>query len=163
MRRAVATGISPGKMMFLLIWFYGCVTIEKIHPLEGGYLRRKVRRDRRPGLQIEHPLIFYPKYALGLIGKHLAIARIVWRMSTVRRAIKRDPNAHTYCDRGFDPGQRRRARRSRNVQRHALRALCGGQDEAAARQGVRSPPVSRSPLSAAPPGGRRRRARARAS
>ena len=38
-----ATGISPGKMMFLLIWFYGCVTIEKIHPLEGGYLRRKVR------------------------------------------------------------------------------------------------------------------------
>ena len=41
MRRAVATGISPGKMMFLLIWFYGCVTIEKIHPLEGGYLRLK--------------------------------------------------------------------------------------------------------------------------
>src|SRR6202046_3771225 len=49
MRRAVATGISPGKMMFLLVWFYGCVTIEKIHPLEGGYLRRKVRLDRRPG------------------------------------------------------------------------------------------------------------------
>ena len=56
MRRAYATGISPGKMMFLLIWFYGCVTIEKIHPLEGGYLRRKVRRDRRPGLPIENPL-----------------------------------------------------------------------------------------------------------
>ena len=50
MRRAVATGISPGKMLFLLIWFYGCVTIEKIHPLEGGYLRRKVRTDRRPGM-----------------------------------------------------------------------------------------------------------------
>ena len=55
MRRAYATGISAGKMMFLLIWFYGCVTIEKIHPLEGGYLRRKVRRDRRPGLPIESP------------------------------------------------------------------------------------------------------------
>ena len=60
MRRAVATGISPGKMMFLLIWFYGCVTIEKIHPLEGGYLRRKVRTDRRPGMAIENPVTFYP-------------------------------------------------------------------------------------------------------
>jgi radical SAM superfamily enzyme YgiQ (UPF0313 family) len=98
MRRAAATGISPGKMMFLLLWFYGCVTIEKIHPLEGGYLRRKVRRDRRPGLPIENPLIFYPKYAFGLLGKHLAIARMVWRIGAVRRAIKRDPNRRAYKD-----------------------------------------------------------------
>ena len=68
MRRAVATGISPGKMMFLLIWFYGCVTMEKIHPLEGGYLRRKARRDRRPGLPLENPLMFYPSYVFDLIA-----------------------------------------------------------------------------------------------
>jgi hypothetical protein len=103
MRRAAATGISPGKMMFLLIWFYGCVTIEKIHPLEGGYLRRKVRRERRPGLPIENPFIFYPKYVLGLLGKHWAIARIVWRIGAVRRAIKRDPNARAYRDRALTP------------------------------------------------------------
>jgi Radical SAM superfamily len=103
MRRAVATGISPGKMMFLLIWFYGCVTIEKIHPLEGGYLRRKVRRDRRPGMPIEHPLVFYPKYFFALVAKHVAIARIVWRMGAVRRAIKRDPNARNYMDQAMTP------------------------------------------------------------
>ena len=103
MRRAVATGISPGKMMFLLIWFYGCVTIEKIHPLEGGYLRRKVRRDRRPGMPIEHPLIFYPKYFFSLVAKHVAIARIVWRMGAVRRAIKRDPDARNYMDQAMTP------------------------------------------------------------
>jgi Radical SAM superfamily len=103
MRRAVATGISPGKMMFLLIWFYGCVTIEKIHPLEGGYLRRKVRRDRRPGLPIENPLSFYPKYFGSLIAKHVRIARIVWRMGAVRRAIKRDPNARAYMDQAMTP------------------------------------------------------------
>ena len=45
-------------MMFLLMWFWGCVTIEKIHPLEGGYLRRKVRTDRRPGLPVEPALLF---------------------------------------------------------------------------------------------------------
>ncbi len=103
MRRAYATGISPGKMMFLLIWFYGCVTIEKIHPLEGGYLRRKVRRDRRPGMPIENPFVFYPKYAAELIAKHVKIAGIVWRMSRTRRAIKRDPKARLYRDLALTP------------------------------------------------------------
>jgi hypothetical protein len=103
MRRAYATGISPGKMMFLLIWFYGCVTIEKIHPLEGGYLRRKVRRDRRPGMPIESPFVFYPKYAAELVAKHVKIAGIVWRMSRTRRAIKRDPKARLYRDLALTP------------------------------------------------------------
>jgi hypothetical protein len=103
MRRAVATGISPGKMMFLLMWFYGCVMIEKIHPLEGGYLRRKVRVDRRPGLKIENPLVFYPKYAFDLIAKHIVIASVVWKMGAVRRAIKRDPRAREYMDEALTP------------------------------------------------------------
>ncbi|MBV9114590.1 MAG: radical SAM protein [Hyphomicrobiales bacterium] len=103
MRRAYATGISPGKMMFLLIWFYGCVTIEKIHPLEGGYLRRKVRRDRRPGMPIESPFLFYPKYLAEVIAKHVKIASIVWRMGRTRRAIKRDPKARLYRDLALTP------------------------------------------------------------
>jgi len=103
MRRAVATGISPGKMMFLLIWFYGCVTIEKIHPLEGGYLRRKVRTDRRPGMTIENPVTFFVKYVVDLVAKHFAIARIVWRMGAVRRSIKRDPQARQYRDQALTP------------------------------------------------------------
>jgi Radical SAM superfamily len=103
MRRAVATGISPGKMMFLLMWFYGCVMIEKIHPLEGGYLRRKVRLDRRPGLKVENPLIFYPKYLYQLIAKHVKIGSVIWRMGKVRRAIKRDPGARKYMDEALTP------------------------------------------------------------
>ena len=103
MRRAAARGISSGKMMFLLIWFQGCVTIEKIHPLEGGYLRRKVRTDRRPGLPIENPLTFYPRYVFGLIAKHIAIARMIWRMGAVRRSIKRDPQARNYTDLALTP------------------------------------------------------------
>jgi hypothetical protein len=103
MRRGAATGISVGRIMFLLLWFYGCVAIEKLHPLQGGYLRRKVRSDRRPGLPIENPLIFYLKYWLGVVGKHFAIARIVLRMAAVRRAIKRDPNAGAYLDQALTP------------------------------------------------------------
>ena len=103
MRRAAATGISAGKMMFLLLWFYGCVTIENIHPLEGGYLRRKVRTDRRPGFPIESPLVFYPKYLAELIAKHVRLARIVLRMARVRRSIKRDPHARDYLDTALTP------------------------------------------------------------
>ena len=103
MRRAAATRISPGKMMFLLLWFHGCVTIERIHPLEGGYLRRKVRTDRRPGFPVENPLMFYPKYIAELAGKHLRLARVIWRMARVRRSIKRDPNARDYRDTALMP------------------------------------------------------------
>jgi hypothetical protein len=103
MRRAVACGISPGKMMFLLLWFYGCVMIERIHPLEGGYLRRKVRTERRPGLPIENPLLFYPRYAAELIAKHVRIGRVAWRMARVRRDLKRDPRARHYTDTALTP------------------------------------------------------------
>ena len=103
MRRAVAVGISPGKMLFLLIWFYGCVTLEKIHPLEGGYLRRKHRADRRPGLPRENPALFYPRYVFDLVAKHVAIGRLVWKMHRVRKAIKADPNRRDYMDLALTP------------------------------------------------------------
>ena len=103
MRRAAATGISVGRMMFLLLWFYGCVTVEKLHPLQGGYLRRKVRNDRRPGLPIERSLVFYPKFALDLVAKHVVLLWLIWRSGAVRRAIKRDPLARAYRDQALTP------------------------------------------------------------
>ncbi|MGH7070254.1 MAG: B12-binding domain-containing radical SAM protein, partial [Acetobacteraceae bacterium] len=103
MRRAGAVGISPGKMMFLLLWFWGCVTLENIHPLEGGYLRRKVRADRRPGLPIENPVFFYPRYAADLLGKHFHLLRMVLRLAAIRREIKRNPNRRAYMDTALAP------------------------------------------------------------
>ncbi|MGH7081141.1 MAG: B12-binding domain-containing radical SAM protein [Acetobacteraceae bacterium] len=103
MQRAGAAGISPGKMMFLLLWFWGCVTLEKIHPLEGGYLRRKVRRDRRPGLPLENPRHFYPRYVAELIGKHVRVLRMVLRLAAVRRKIKRNPDRRAYMDIALTP------------------------------------------------------------
>ena len=103
MRRATATGISAGKMLFLLLWFYGCITVEKIHPLEGGYLRRKYRRDRRPTLPLESPLVFYPRYLLEIAWKHLILARLIWRFGRIRRQLKRDPEARRYRDQALMP------------------------------------------------------------
>jgi hypothetical protein len=103
MRRAAATGISAGKTLFLLLWFYGCITIEKIHPLEGGYFRRKYRKERRPTLPRESALVFYPRYALEIVGKHWRMARLIWTMTRVRKEIKRDPQARDYMDQALTP------------------------------------------------------------
>jgi len=69
MRRAAACGIKPGKVMKLALYFSAMRRIEGIHPLQGGLIRRKYRRDRRPGLPIESPMIFYPRYLWETITK----------------------------------------------------------------------------------------------
>src|SRR5450755_2958062 len=98
MRRSVATNSNAGNMTFLLLWYYTCVTLEKIDPLEGGYLRRKYRKDRRPTLPVESPLVFYPRYLADLIKKHVTLAGLVWRYGKIRRQLKHDPNARNYTD-----------------------------------------------------------------
>ncbi|HYA19007.1 MAG TPA: radical SAM protein [Bryobacteraceae bacterium] len=103
MRRAAATGISAGKVLFLLVWYYGCAELEKIHPLQGGYLRRKYRRDRRPPMPIESPLVFYPKYVADLIYKHVKLGIAVLRYGAFRRALKQDPDAAKYMDTALTP------------------------------------------------------------
>src|SRR5436190_15006928 len=45
LRRCIATGTSPGKTMFLITWFTGCIDLEAIHPLEGGFFRVRSRRN----------------------------------------------------------------------------------------------------------------------
>jgi radical SAM superfamily enzyme YgiQ (UPF0313 family) len=103
MRRAAATRISVGKTLFLLLWFYGGITIEKIHPLEGGYFRRKYRTDRRPTLPLESALVFYPRYAAEIVSKHWRLARLILKYGALRRAIKRDPHARDYMDQALMP------------------------------------------------------------
>jgi radical SAM superfamily enzyme YgiQ (UPF0313 family) len=103
MRRSVATNSNAGNMTFLLLWYYTCVRLEKIDPLEGGYLRRKYRKDRRPTLPVESPFVFYPRYLADLVRKHITLAGLVWRYGKLRRQLKRDPNARYYTDLALTP------------------------------------------------------------
>lgn len=103
LRRARASGISVGNMLFLALWFYGCVTLEKIHPLEGGWWRKKVRTDRRPGLPIENAAVFHAKYWGGQVWKHWKILQLLLRYQPIRRRIKADPNARSYTDLSLTP------------------------------------------------------------
>ncbi len=103
MRRSVATNSNAGNMTFLLLWYYAMVALEKIDPLEGGYLRRKYRKDRRPTLPVESPWAFYPRYVFDLLYKHVKLAALIWRYGAFRRHLKRDPNATNYIDIALTP------------------------------------------------------------
>ncbi len=103
LRRAAATGISPAKVLLLVVWFLGSITIEKLHPLEGGLLRRKVRRDRRPGLPIEPALLFYPKNLYELVSRQIAWARLYLGLRRMYLRIKHDPKNKEYMDLALSP------------------------------------------------------------
>jgi hypothetical protein len=103
MRRSTATGSNPGNMLLLLSWYWGCIALEKVHPLQGGYLRRKYRKERRPTLPVESPFVFYPRYVGDLIAKHAGLLRQIWRLGWFRQRLKRDPAARDYTDLSLTP------------------------------------------------------------
>jgi radical SAM superfamily enzyme YgiQ (UPF0313 family) len=93
-RRTKAWGFNANEMMIKLLTFYASMKLEKVHPMEAGFLRRKYRRDRRPGMPRESPLVFYPKYAwqVASVWGRL-VAMYVQHARIMRRAV-RDEEAH---------------------------------------------------------------------
>ena len=102
-RRAVASRASAGKALFFIAWFKGCYDIEKIHPLEGGFLRLKFRRDRRRGRPIESALSFYPKYAVETVRKLWRWAALYIDLQLIYRKVRRDPLRQEYMDAALSP------------------------------------------------------------
>jgi hypothetical protein len=103
MRRAGACGQSTGKIMFMMLWFALSLRLESVHAVEGGFFRLKFRRDRRPGLPIAPPLVFYVRYGLDIIRKHLQMAYWLIRMGWFSRRVKADPNRGAYADASLQP------------------------------------------------------------
>lgn len=106
-RRNAAYGISPGKTGFLLNFFWSAITIEKVHPLETGLLRRRYRRDRRPGLKLENPIIFYGREWPAVVIKN---ARWIWnhfellpQYFEIKRGMKRNNKRYPYMDKALEP------------------------------------------------------------
>jgi radical SAM superfamily enzyme YgiQ (UPF0313 family) len=103
MRRAAATRISLGKMLNMLLSFWSLSLVEHTHPLEGGYWRRKVRVDRRPGLPLEPAWLFWPRFVVGSAVKHARVAVMAARLLALRYRLKRDPAARDYRDLALTP------------------------------------------------------------
>jgi len=104
-RRAVATGVSASNMTVLLLWFHFCIVYEKIDPLQGGYLRRKYRRDRRPTLVQEKFGVFHARFVAELIYKHVKMAQLALRFHRFKLKLEREPSAKNYNDVALTPDE----------------------------------------------------------
>lgn len=103
MRRVDAKGMSGGFLKTLVVLFYGGVLINKLHPLESGYLRLKVRTQRRPTFALESPFVFYPRRLWEIFHYHFFLIKMFWQLGKVRNRVKRSPDRRTYTDVSLTP------------------------------------------------------------
>jgi hypothetical protein len=98
MRRAAACGVSSGKVMFMMLWFFFSIRYARVHPLDGGYFRLRFRKDRRPSMARESMLRFYPRYLFDIAHNHFWMGYWLLRMGIVRQRIRYDKSVQHYTD-----------------------------------------------------------------
>jgi hypothetical protein len=103
-RRAKASGIKPVRLLNHILQFYFTFIQENVHPLQGGYFRRKLRRERRPGLPRESPFLFYPRRVREVLETHIKLAGFYLYLHRIRRRVERDPAS--YIDPALTPTDR---------------------------------------------------------
>ena len=92
-RRAYASGINIRSLMPVLFWFSSAVPVENLHPLQWGIFRVKYRHDRRSGLPLGSPLLFYGRYAADIVRKVALVARRWRHLKRIVRKVEADPHA----------------------------------------------------------------------
>ena len=103
LKRAVASGIKPARLGAMIFDFYASYVYEKVHPLQSGVFRRKVRRERRYGLALENPLIFYPRRVWEILRTYVPGFIYLLRLTRLRKRIQHDPEARHYTDVAITP------------------------------------------------------------
>ncbi len=103
MRRAMAAGIKPVRLMQHVLQFHGFFKYERVHPLQAGNLRHKLRRSRRPGLPIENPLVFYPRRAWEFVSTYGGLALYAWKLNRMRKQVQRELRQQPYTDLAITP------------------------------------------------------------
>jgi hypothetical protein len=94
-RRAKASGIKPVRLLNHILQFYFTFIQEDVHPLQGGYFRRKLRRQRRAGLPRENPLVFYLRRVREVVETHAKLAAFYLFLHRIRRRVERDTAPYT--------------------------------------------------------------------
>jgi hypothetical protein len=99
---AVANG-RPKSTLSKILWFTLMIAFEGVHPLEGGAVRRKFRRDRRHGLPLENPLVFYPRNLRDTIFKAWGYWSVYRRANAILKDVLAAPDRWTYTDLAIAP------------------------------------------------------------
>ena len=88
----------PKKALQYLNEFRMLYANEGVHTLEGGIVRRKRRKSRRPGMPIEPAVLFYPKFAWESLSKAWRYWRGFRRQKALLARVMNDPARFDYTD-----------------------------------------------------------------
>ena len=102
-RHARRANGSPRRSLQYMNEFRMLYRNEKVHVLEGGVIRRKRRLSRRPGMKIENPLIFYPKYWFESARKILNYLHGYREEKKLLRKVLEAPDRYDYMDLAISP------------------------------------------------------------
>jgi len=83
------------RLLNHILQFYFTFLQERVHPLQAGYFRRKLRRERRAGLPCENPLVFYVRRVGEVVQTHVKLAAFYLYLHRIRRRVERDPSPYT--------------------------------------------------------------------
>jgi hypothetical protein len=102
-RRGAASGGGAHKTAMAIVSYFGSYRFEKVHPLQCGIFRRKVRTTRRSGLPKEHPLVFYPRRIWESISTYARVGAFLLQLDRLSRRIAKEPGAKQYSDLALAP------------------------------------------------------------
>jgi hypothetical protein len=106
LRRTAASKLGrPSTTLTTILWFNLMIRFEGVHPLEGGAFRQKFRRDRRPGLPLESPFVFYPRYAWEILVKTKQYWGVYRLAGRTLKEVLAAPDRWTYTDLAIAPPQ----------------------------------------------------------
>jgi hypothetical protein len=104
LRRAAGTGFNVKKMADMLTLFAGAVRIEGVHPLQFGFVRRKIRTQRRSTMAIEPAWSFYPARALEVARGLAAWVRLARHYRRILTRVMADDRRRSYADEALRDG-----------------------------------------------------------
>jgi len=119
LRRAFSSGLAMNKVSGILTWLSGSNAIEHIHPLQFGLFRRKIRTQRRSGMPIENPMVFYPRRVLEITRSTVQWLARARKYRGIRKRVVADLAGRTYVDEALAPPPPDRA------QDHLVQAFAG--------------------------------------
>ncbi|MBL8574849.1 MAG: radical SAM protein [Hyphomicrobiaceae bacterium] len=84
--------------IFNLVGYRESLLSENCARVESGLIRIKRRRQRRSGLPLENPLIFYPRYFLHVANSAVRAAVTAYRLRRMLGRVLADPDRASYRD-----------------------------------------------------------------
>ena len=98
MRRNLAYGINPVRLLRGVLQIYGAMNFEGVHPQQCGYGRRKDRTQRRPELPRVPALVFYPTHFWRTLTKYAGFGLYALKGVRMRYRVQAEPLAKAYSD-----------------------------------------------------------------